>query len=192
MKVIYKAALPFFAALLFLSACSQEIEGNMSRDVQDFSAVNQDGEKRSLEDYKGQYWVADFVFTNCDTVCPPMTANMSRLQTMMEEENIKDVQLVSFSVDPKNDTPEALKEFGNKFSADYDNWDFLTGYKFEEVRELSIKSFQSMLEDVPDSDQMSHGTRFYLVNPEGEVIKHYKGTQADSMKDILEDLKKVK
>ncbi|MFG6119158.1 SCO family protein [Thalassobacillus sp. B23F22_16] len=191
MKLMYKLSLPFFAVLLFLAACGQEIEENMSRDVEEFSAINEQGEERSLEDYQGQYWVADFIFTNCDTVCPPMTANMARLQTMMEEEGIEDVQLVSFSVDPENDDPEALTEFGDKFQADFGNWDFLTGYDFDEIRQLSIKSFQSMLEEEPNSDQMMHGTRFYLVNPDGEAIKHYSGTESGSMEEILEDLKKT-
>lgn len=163
----------------------------MSRDVAKFTATNQHGEKVSLSDYKGKYWVANFIFTSCDTVCPSMTGNMARLQKMIKDEGIKDVQLVSFSVDPETDTPEKLKSFADKYNPDYKMWDFLTGYKFSEIRELSIKSFASLLEDIPDSDQMTHGTSFFLVTPEGKVIKSYKGIKASEMEVILEDLKKT-
>ncbi|MBM7552948.1 SCO family protein [Thalassobacillus pellis] len=190
MKQLLKIA-TFSFVLLLLSACGQEIEGNMSRDVAKFTATNQHGEKVSLSDYKGKYWVANFIFTSCDTVCPSMTGNMARLQKMIKDEGIKDVQLVSFSVDPETDTPEKLKSFADKYNPDYKMWDFLTGYKFSEIRELSIKSFASLLEDIPDSDQMTHGTSFFLVTPEGKVIKSYKGIKASEMEVILEDLKKT-
>lgn len=55
---------------------------------------------------KDKVWVADFIFTSCETVCPPMTANMEKLQNMLQKEGIKDVEFVSFSVDPEVDTPE--------------------------------------------------------------------------------------
>src|SRR5690625_7542927 len=96
-------------------------------------------ESLSLEDLNGSWWVADFVFTNCTTVCLPMSTNMSALQDKLAEENI-DVQLVSFSVDPDYDQPEVLREYAEDYEADLSNWTFLTGYDFQTIRELSIKS----------------------------------------------------
>src|SRR5699024_9875980 len=92
----------------------------------------------------------------------------------------------------ERDTPDVLKEYAKDYDADLDNWTFLTGYDFQTIKELSIKSFQSLLEEAPeDSDQVTHGTRFYLVNPEGKVIKFYNDTDADAIDDIIADLKKV-
>ncbi|QAS51203.1 SCO family protein [Halobacillus litoralis] len=178
--------------LLIVSACGSPIEENMSRNVDQMTTVNQHGNEVKLpEDFKGDYWIADFIFTNCDTVCPPMTGNMSRLQNQLKEENLE-VPLVSVSVDPKNDTPEELVAFSKDYQPDYEQWDFLTGYTFQEVKEWSIKSFQSPLKKLPDSNQVAHGTSFYLVTPEGEVIKSYSGTDADSVTKIVEDLKTLK
>ncbi|WP_281975116.1 SCO family protein [Halobacillus litoralis] len=178
--------------LLIVSACGSPIEENMSRNVDQMTTVNQHGNEVKLPEYfKGDYWIADFIFTNCDTVCPPMTGNMSRLQNQLKEENLE-VPLVSVSVDPKNDTPEELVAFSKDYQPDYEQWDFLTGYTFQEVKEWSIKSFQSPLKKLPDSNQVAHGTSFYLVTPEGEVIKSYSGTDADSVTKIVEDLKTLK
>ncbi|HEY4599713.1 MAG TPA: SCO family protein [Cerasibacillus sp.] len=179
---------------LILAACGKEnIETNMSEDVIDFEFTTQDNEKLSLDDLKGQYWLADFVFTNCTTVCLPMTTNMSNLQDMMKEEGLDEkIQLVSFSVDPDRDTPEALKQYAEDYDADLSNWTFLTGYDFETIKEISIKSFKSLLAEPPeDDDQVTHGTRFYLVNPEGKVIKYYNGTESASMHTIVDDMKKL-
>ena len=187
-----KRILVVVAFALFLFGCGEAIETNMNEDVLEFEFTNQDNETFSLEDLQGNYWVADLIFTNCTTVCLPMTANMKTLQDQMKEEGIDDVQLVSFSVDPNYDTPEVLKEYGENYDADFSNWTFLTGYDFQTIKELSIKSFKSPLIEAPEeSDQVTHGTRFYLVNPEGEVIKNYDGVQSEGMNTIINDLKKV-
>ncbi|MFD1363632.1 SCO family protein [Lentibacillus salinarum] len=176
---------------LFLAACGEEIETNMSEEVSDFEFTTQDTETLSNDDLKGKWWVADFVFTNCTTVCPPMTSNMAHLQQKMKENNL-DAQLVSFSVDPERDTPEALKEYAQNFQADLSNWTFLTGYDFQTIKEFSIKSFKSLLKKPPEgSDQVTHGTSFFLINPEGKVIKQYNGTQSEEMQKIADDLKVV-
>lgn len=183
-----------FIIILFLVGCSgeyKEIKPNMSETVADFSFTTQDNEKLSLDDLKGEWWIADFIFTNCTTVCLPMTNNMSILQEKLQDNNL-DVQLVSFSVDPDFDSPEVLMEYAKQYDADFSNWSFLTGYDFQTIKELSIKSFRSLVKAPDrDSDQVTHGTSFMLVTPNGEYIKSYNGLDANEMDLIVEDLKKV-
>ncbi|WP_152658381.1 SCO family protein [Oceanobacillus sp. CFH 90083] len=176
-----------------LAGCGQSyaIETTMSEQVPDFEYTTQDEEQLTLDDLKGEWWVADFIFTNCTTVCMPMTYNMAHLQSMMEEEGI-DAQLVSFSVDPDFDTPEVLKEYASNYDADFANWSFVTGYDFETIREFSIKHFRNLVQAPAEGDdQVIHGTSFFLVSPEGEVVKNYDGVEIDNMEAILADLKKV-
>src|SRR5690625_4027797 len=173
-------------SFLFLVGCTT-FESNMSREVADFQFVNQDNEPVGLEDLKGKWWIADFIFTNCVTICLPMTYNMSLLQTQLAEHDL-DVQLISFSVDPEVDTPEVLKEYAAIYDADLSNWSFLTGYDFETIKELSVQSFAAGLQREPDSDQVQHVSRFYLVNPEGEIIKYYEGLDEEEIDNIIKDL----
>ncbi|MEJ9211253.1 SCO family protein, partial [Bacillus smithii] len=57
-----------------MTGCSNnDFKGNMNEKVQNFSYVNQNNQKVNLKDLKGKVWIADFIFTNCKTVCPPMT-----------------------------------------------------------------------------------------------------------------------
>src|SRR5699024_5923739 len=120
----------FSTLLIIFSGCSSEKSG---RPIEDFEFTNQNGEKVSLNDLKGDVLVADFVFTNCTTVCPPMTSNMTELQKRVEEAGYDDVTFVSFSVDPELDTPEVLKEYAKDYGINLDNWEFLTGYSQEEI-----------------------------------------------------------
>lgn len=176
--------------VLVLQACGQKlpIETNMNEKVADFSFTTQDNELLQLDDLKGQWWIADFIFTNCTSVCLPMTANMSYLQDRLNEEGLP-IQLVSFSVDPDFDSPEVLKAYGEQYDADFTNWSFLTGYEFQTIKELSIKSFRAYLkEPEPGSDQFTHDTRFFLVDPKGKIVKGYNGVQRENIDLLIDDL----
>lgn len=187
-----KRLLLVLALSLFLVGCGEVIETNMNEDIPEFEFTTQENETLKLDDLKGKYWVADMIFTNCTTVCLPMTANMKTLQDKMDDEGIDDVELVSFTVDPDYDTPEILKEYGENYDVDFSNWTFLTGYDFDTIKEISIKSFKSILAEAPEgTDQVTHGIRFYLINPDGKVIKNYDGTDSANMDTIMNDLKKV-
>ncbi|HLR53270.1 MAG TPA: SCO family protein [Pseudogracilibacillus sp.] len=181
-------------AILMIQGCSEDlpIEENMSETVNDFSFTNQDEESVSLDDLKGDWWIADFVFTNCETVCTPMTGNMTSLQEKLQDEDAN-VRLVSFSVDPDYDSPDVLKEYGEEYDADFASWDFLTGYDFKTIKKLSIKSFRSLLQEPePGDDQVTHGTNFYLVDPDGNIVKNYNGVEGQSKDKIMEDIVKLK
>lgn len=176
--------------IVVLSACSDElpIETNMKETVANFSFTNQDEENVSRDDLAGEWWIADFIFTNCETVCIPMTSNMVGLQNDLEEKDIP-MQIVSFSVDPDYDSPDVLKEYANEYDANLDNWDFLTGYDFETIRKLSIKSFRAPLkEPAYGSDQVTHDVRFFLVDPEGNIVKGYKGIEKETIDTLLDDI----
>ena len=134
-------------SVLALAACGEKVEPTMSSHVDDFTATTQDNEEITNEDLLGDWWIADFIFTNCTTVCPPMTRNMTIVQKRLGELELNDkVQIVSFSVDPENDTPEVLTKYAEDHGSNLDNWDFLTGYDFDTIQNISVKYFQSALE----------------------------------------------
>ncbi|MCY7754826.1 SCO family protein [Bacillus haynesii] len=181
----------FLAGILtvFLSSCgTSKIENPLNYDVQSFSFQNQDGKAVSLESLKGQVWVADFIFTNCKTICPPMTSHMAELQKQMEEENLQ-ARIVSFSVDPENDTPEKLKKFADNYPLSFQNWDFLTGYSQEEIEKFALKSFKSIVKKPEDEDQVIHQSSFYLVDQNGKVVKDYDGAKNTPYDEIIADIK---
>lgn len=186
----------FTSLFIILTACSSgdglQIETTMSSNVGSFEAITHEEEAFTEDDFLGSWSVVSFIFTNCTTTCPPMTNNMSSLQDKLVDEGIENVELVTFSVDPDYDTPDVLEEYGEMFGADFSNWTFLTGYDFDVVKELSIKSFKVMLQSpMPGDDQVAHSVMFFLVTPDGEIVKRYNGDKAAEMDDIVDDLKVV-
>lgn len=178
------------AAMLLLSACGQSgIKDALNWELADFTYTNQENKEFGLKDLEGKVWVADFIFTNCEDVCMPMTANMKKLQQLAEEEGIENIEFVSFSVDPKVDTPEVLKDYGSQYSADFSNWHFLTGYEQEEIEKYAMDNFKTIVKKPQTGDQVIHGTDFYLVDQEGNVMKYYTGLAEIPFDEIIRDIK---
>ena len=176
--------------LIVLSACGQSgIKDALNWELADFKYTNQDNKEFGLKDLEGKVWVADFIFTNCEDVCMPMTANMKKLQDLAEKEGIENIEFVSFSVDPKVDTPEVLKEFASTYNADFSNWHFLTGYSQEEIEKYAMDYFKTIVKKPQTGDQVIHGTDFYLVDQNGNVMKYYTGLNEIPLEEIMNDIK---
>ncbi|WP_044748358.1 SCO family protein [Bacillus alveayuensis] len=175
-------------SFILLSACGNKIPDAKNWPIADFTFTDQNGQPFGLEDLKGKVWVADFIFTNCETVCPPMTAHMAKLQDMAKEEGLN-VEFVSFSVDPENDKPEILKQYVEKFDADLSNWHLLTGYSQEEIETFAQENFKAIVKKPQQGDQVIHGTDFYLVDKEGKIVKYYSGVTDTPYEEILKHIK---
>jgi protein SCO1 len=189
-----------FVVIAFLTVLAGCGKGNieesfpMSVEIGDLEAVNQDGEKVTLSSLnKDKIMIADFIFTNCETVCLPMTANMAELQREIEKAGLQDdVQLVSISIDPEQDTPETLTEYSKRHSADYSNWSFLTGYAREEIESFANVSFKTPAAIVEGSNQFVHATSFFLVSQSGTLLNKYEGVSDPPFEEIIKDIKKLK
>lgn len=171
---------------LVLAGCGQNIKDSVNWEIEDFHFTNQNNEEVSLGDLKGDVWLADFVFTNCTTVCLPMMANMMQLQQQLEEEGL-DVRIVSFSVDPLIDTPEVLKSYAENYGANLESWDLLTGYVPEKIDQFAYKNFKTIARKPEDSDQVVHGTDFFLIDRQGVVRKFYNGINPPT-DEIMSDI----
>jgi len=98
----------------------------------------------------------NFVFTHCLDSCPTQSSKLSEVQSLLDGLIGREVHLVSISVDPEQDTPEALRLYAEHFNAG-SGWTFLTGSKgnvTEVVRRLG------QLTTTPES----HTTLFILGN----------------------------
>ncbi|HEV8181552.1 MAG TPA: SCO family protein, partial [Candidatus Angelobacter sp.] len=77
---------------------------------------------------KGKIVAIDLIYTTCQYSCPLETARLVQVQKMLGDRVGKDIFFYSITIDPKNDTPAALKAYAEKFHAG-PGWTFLTGKK---------------------------------------------------------------
>ena len=147
-----------------------------------FSLTDQDGRPFPSDRLRGKVWVADFIFTNCPGACGLMTQKMASLQQAVPDKN---VEFVSFSVDPERDTPEVLKQYGQRFGADPARWHFLTGTKdavFATAAGLKLSAMPAGAQG-PD---IIHSEKFLLVDGDGRVRGAYSSNSEND-----EDLKRL-
>ncbi|NMA80346.1 MAG: SCO family protein [Jeotgalicoccus halophilus] len=188
------------ASLMFLSACSAGAVEPMSQygdEIQDFEVTNQNDETFTREDMDGKVWLLSFIFTNCATVCPPMTQNMTQVTQELDEKGIENYGVMSFSVDPEVDTPEVLTEYAGWYDIPEDtDWQFLTGYDYEFIRGFAEDNFKTIVAPPPEgSDQVTHGTAFYLIDENGTIIKDYPGVDSGDntfpQAEVVSDVEKL-
>jgi protein SCO1/2 len=156
--------------------------------VPEFSLTERTGRTVTLQDLRGKVWIADFIFTSCAGTCPAMTAQMQKLQESLP----RDIEFVSFSVDPRRDTPDVLARYAKQFNADPVRWMFLTGER-QKLYDLSIKGFKLALDDSQgtETEPITHSSRFVLIDREGRILGYYSGTDPDDLKRLSEDSKKL-
>ncbi|ARD47298.1 cytochrome c oxidase assembly protein [Sporosarcina sp. P37] len=185
-----KRLVPFMLLLtLLIGGCSEPLE--RGKHVREFSFTDQDGKPFHSESLNGTPWIADFIFTNCTTICSTLTSEMADVQKDLKDRGI-DVNFVSFSVDPENDTPRALKDYIANFTEDESNWHLLTGYSQQEIEAFAREEFQSFVLKHESSTQVVHGTNFYLLDGEGYIIKEYNFSNESFKEELAADLKRLK
>jgi protein SCO1 len=159
----------------------------MMLELPDFQLTNERGQPFGSKDLRGKVYVADFVFTSCPTVCPKLTARMAKIQH--RSRNLGDAfQLVTFTVDPENDTPERLADYARGIHANPARWTFLTG-PLGDVETTVMKGFKLAMgkEQVGEGIfSIFHGERFVLVDQKGMIRGYYEATDAGT-DELLRD-----
>jgi protein SCO1/2 len=152
-----------------------------------FSFTRQDGQPFGREQLQGRVWVANFIFTRCPTICPLFTQKMKGVQERTADLGEK-LPLVSFSVDPKYDTPERLDAYAKKHGANPARWSFLTG-DYERLKDTIVNGFKMSMgrenQDEEDLLAIFHGTHFVLVDSTGEVRGYYNSDDEEATERLV-------
>lgn len=185
-RIIQSGFIAFF--ILLLTACGAKQSTGPT--IGEFTFTDQNGADFGFNELRGKVWIADFIFTDCETVCPPMTAELAALQKRFKEDGIA-VEFVSFTVDPTVDDAATLKKYINLFTDDESNWHLLTGYSQDEIEKFAREKFQTIVLKPEASTQVIHGTSFYLVDQNGVKINEYNFVDPSYVDSLLKDVKKL-
>jgi cytochrome c oxidase assembly protein subunit 15 len=147
----------------------------------EFSFVEKSGQPFGLADLKNRISVVDFFFTNCHGPCPQMNAQMANLYALYSHSD--KVQLVSFTVDPENDTPLKLTEYAQRFGVTDNRWRFVRG-PLPEVSRLCEAGFK-VSGDLPGL----HSTKLILVDTRGMIRGYYDYDSEASLKLLQSNIR---
>jgi cytochrome oxidase Cu insertion factor (SCO1/SenC/PrrC family) len=151
----------------------------------DFKLTDENGNSATKQDLLGKTVVMTFTYVNCmdPNACPILLGNFSNLQQDLKTKGSKidDLLLVSVSLDPKNDTPEAMKEHAQKMNFDMSYLKMLTGDK-NEIQNLADTLGEHFEKK---GAEVLHDNKTFIFNPEGKLTHEFTGSNVDR-KELLQ------
>lgn len=151
--------------------------------LSDFTLTNQNGQEFAMASQKGKVLVMNFFFTKCQGPCPIMNKKMEALQEKFAQDT--NVQLVSITVDPANDTAEILKTYAATFKANPDKWSFLTGNE-ETIKDIMGKQLKLAVDDM-----QTHSTSFVLIDKEANIKGFYDSSSEDELSELENEVRQL-
>ena len=153
----------------------------------DFSLHDASGRPVRLSDLRGKVVVLHFIYASCPDVCPLHTERIAEVQTLINQSPMKaQVQFVSITTDPNNDTPDIMRAYGEQHGLDPANWVFLTlapPQPEDATRELA-EQFGHTFTKAKDGYQ-THGIVTHVINKDGRWRANFHGLKFDPVNLIM-------
>lgn len=131
------------------------------------SLPDQDGNPRSLADFKGKVTVVFFGYTQCPDVCPTTLAELAQVKKSLGPDGER-IQGVFVTVDPERDTPQLLKAYVNSFDPS-----FVALRGTPEQTQAVAKEFKVFYSKVPGKAEgaytMDHTAGSYVFDAQGRL-----------------------
>jgi protein SCO1/2 len=167
---------------------SRLIPPDHPRQLVNFSLADRTGRAVTRSDLGGKILVVDFIFTSCSLTCPAVNRQMAQIQQLTT--NRSDVELVSLTVDPRDDTPAVLEKYGERFGADTNRWLFLTGDQAQ-LFDLIGTSFLA-----PDTNNefgfmpgnFAHTERIAVVDASGHLRGFFDGLNPNTATAVVNEI----
>ncbi len=96
----------------------------------------------------------NFFFSNCDEICPVVTANLAKVQKLLGNQVGRDIHMYSFTLKPAEDTVSVIRQYRQKFGAG-PGWTFFTA-KPDDMEKLRRAIGFSYPDPAIDADKTQH------------------------------------
>lgn len=155
-----------------------------------FNLLDQHNKPISDKIIDGKVVVAEYFFTTCKSICPIMNRQMQRVQDQFNGEDR--FEILSFTVDPEKDTPQAMLAYAKSHSYTPGQWHFITGPK-EDLYKLARTSFfvlkPAEAQNLGDAgSDFIHTNNFVLVDQNRQIRGYYDGTSTAEVNQLIDDI----
>lgn len=142
--------------------------------IPDFALYDQEGRVVESARFHGKQIMLNFIFTRCPVanMCPASTLKMMKTQKLAREAGVKNLELVSITLDPVYDTPGVLKEYAMARGIDTSNFSFLTGPE-NAIKDLLVQ-FGVIAEF--EGDLLKHTLTTLLIDENGRIAHRADGS----------------
>ena len=157
--------------------------------VADAPLVDQRGKPKPFSTFTGHRVAITFIYTRCPLpeFCPLMDRHFAAIQKQLQSaEDLRDVRLISVTLDPEFDTPAVLSGHAERLKADPSIWTFLTG-KPADVAAFAQQFGIFTERDLGTGANLTHNLRTAVVGVDGRLASVHSGndwTPADLVADL--------
>jgi len=187
----------FFLFSFFYWGCSPKLKVIHDLSSKNYILFNQDSNKVNFpKDFEGKVVVIGFIYTTCPDICPLTTNNIKNIKQELDKKNIKDVEYIDISFDPKRDTPTILNTYAKMHGINTQNFQFLTGNK--NVIDSLLKNVNVFV--MPgDSTIVGNDTTYFYVHTdrisimdkEGKIKADFQGSTANK-DEVINTINKLR
>lgn len=156
--------------------------------VPDDRFIDEAGAARSLTALRGHRVALTFIYTRCPLpdYCPLMSRHFKAIQDQISTSaDLRDVRLVSVTLDPEFDTPAVLEAHAKGVGADPRVWFFATGTR-DDVLGFA-KRFGVLAEPGESAGIVVHNLRTAVIDAQGRLVSVHSGnmwTPAEIVADL--------
>ncbi|HML95502.1 MAG TPA: SCO family protein [Thermodesulfobacteriota bacterium] len=162
---------------------------SLEMDIPDFTLTDQNGNKVSLSDFRGEPVFLFFGYTHCPDICPVTLSVLNGVSKEVGEAEKDKFKVLFVTIDPERDDPEALRNYVPYFNESFTG---LTGTP-DEIKKVANSFRAFYMKEESDSKAgylMGHTSAVYLLDKNGKVVLRYPQDKMDP-KSIAGDLKKI-
>ena len=156
----------------------------------DFSLIDQSRERVTLSQFASKVVAITFVYTRCPfpNFCFRLTNNFARLQKRFAREMGSELILLTITLDPVHDQPEALAEYGRTWNIDPKGWHLLTGPSAE-VQKFCDRFGVAFY---PDEGSFIHSLHTLIIDRQGKLATNLEGNEftAEELGDLVQSVLK--
>src|SRR5580658_9207174 len=149
-------------------------------EVPDFNFINQNAQRISLHQYRGQTLLLTLIYTRCPfpDFCPRISHEFAAIDRQVRAEPARygKTHLLSISFDPARDTPKILRAYGFSCAGGKSKDPaFFTHWEFSAIPQSELSEFAHYfaLTYKEEGGFITHSLSTAVISPDGKIFRWY-------------------
>ncbi|MEZ4802572.1 MAG: SCO family protein [Gelidibacter sp.] len=147
--------------------------------------TNQLSETFSTDAIKNKVCIANFFFTRCPSICPPMRTKLITIADTFNSND--DFLIISHTIDPENDSIEVLKNYSDATGIPPEKWQFVRSTLDNTRQQANL--FMTNFKPNEEGTDFYHSSYVALVDKKQQIRGFYNLLVNEEVERLTYDIK---